>query len=438
MPCEPAPPCEPSFPLFCEPLPSTTDARRLVVEDAASCQKAINTPLEPSVLTNTSAGVIEWEGGSTGSVLQITPSNTLDFVNGSSIEPFQLPSLQTHTPDNVPNVVVMLADGTIKKWDPTNVGNNFLAYWDGSDWRINTLNNLLPSGNGVLIRDSGGNLSVATSGPSGAILQMVGSNIQFVAAASNQLPGGHIYGMVISNNVADANNDLDISIGECRSSNNTTDLLLTSAITKRSDAPWAAGTNQGGMDTGVKPNNGTLHVFIISDGANVDAIFSQSSVSPTLPGGYTSFRRIGAVTTDASGNIRAFVQFGDRFLYRTLVKDVVNGSANTGGTLVTLTVPAGIRVYPLMHVGTGLAEVYVAIYDPTTTYAATNNPSYLNSIATSYVGQGFFGATAVAMFQNVECLTNTSRQVGIDVSVNITTLYVDTHGYIDNRERLQP
>lgn len=435
MPCEPAPPCEPNFPLFCEPLPASEDGRRLVVEDSASCQRTIQTPINPSVLSNTQAGTLEWEGGSTGTALQITTANELKFVNGSSAQPYQLPALQTHVPDNSPSVMVMLSDGTVKKWEPSSIGDNFIAYWDGSDWRLNTLNSFLPIGNGLFFRGISGNLGVVPNGISGSSLQMVGTNIQFVAAPQNQFPGGHLFGMILSNNSSDPNNDIDVSAGECRTATNTVDLLLASTITKRADTPWAQGTGQGGMDTGTKPTSGTLHVYIISDGSNVDAIFSQDASSPALPGGYTQYRRVGSVTTDSSSNIRQFVQVGDRFLYRTMAKDVVMGNALAIGSLYNISVPSGFKVHPIINVS-AFAR-YWKVYDPDQTFAASQSPWVYNNEATRYLADSH--SYQHGQFHPFGVMTNTNRQIGLDVDSNLNGyVCIDTHGYIESRGRLQP
>lgn len=435
MPCQPAPPCEPTFPLFCEPLPTTNDGRRVVVEDSASCQKTIQTPINPSVLSNTLAGTLEWETGSTGSALQITTANELKFVNGSSTQPYQLPALQTHVPDNSPSVMVMLPDGTVKKWEPSSIGNNFIAYWDGSDWKLNTLNNLLPTGNGLFIRDISGNLGLVPNGISGSSLQMIGNNIQFVAATQNQFPGGHLYGMILSNNSGDPSNDIDVSVGECRSETNTVDLILSATMTKRADAAWAQGTGQGGMDTGSKPTNGTLHIYIISNNTNVDAIFSQSASSPALPGGYTQYRRVGSVTTDSSANIRAFVQVGDRFLYRTMAKDIVLGNVLATGSLFTISVPSGFKVHPILNVSAYAR--YWKVYDPDQTFAASQSPYVYNNTATTYVADSY--SHQYGQFHPFGVMTNSNRQIGLDADSDLTGyVCIDTHGYIESRGRLQP
>jgi hypothetical protein len=439
MPCEPAPPCEPNFPFFCDPLPTTNDGRRLVVEDSASCQKTIPIPSGENLLGSNLAGALEWKTGAPTSVLQYTAANKLEFVNGSSAEPFKLPSLQTHTPDNATELLVMLPDGTVKKWEPTSIGNNFLAYWDGSDWRINTLNNLLPSGNGILIRNSTGNLTVVPSGVSGASLQMVGSNIQFVAAPANQFPGGHLYGLILSNSGTSLDNDIQVAAGECRAASNTQDIFLTSPIVKQLNNLYAPGSNAGGVvDADPKQANSSYHAFVITDGSAVDVCFSTSIVptgQPNFPGGFSQHRRIGAVTTDGSNNIRQFTQVGDRFLYHTMAKDVVRGNTVATGGLYTISVPNGIKVHPILNVSA--YTNYWKVYDPDQTFAAAQSPYAYNNTATNYLADSY--SYSYGQFHPFGVMTNTQRQIGIDSNSIVSGwLCIDTHGFFDARGRLQP
>lgn len=53
-------------------------------------------------------------------------------------------------------------------------------------------------------------------------------------------------GFILSNNGADAINDIDISAGSGRNTTNAVD-MIGAAMTKRLDAVWAAGNNQGGL-----------------------------------------------------------------------------------------------------------------------------------------------------------------------------------------------
>jgi microcystin-dependent protein len=172
MPCEPCPPCEPSFPLFCEPLPTTNDAQRIVVEDSASCQKT---------LTKTNTPALFYQ----------TPAGNIQFSDGSTSQPIKLPNMAEHQASDAPKIVVLLADGTMKAWEPTNSLDNFLAYWDGTAWRLGPLASLFPSGDGVLIKNTLGQLSFV-NGVAGESLQYVGSNIEFATQSLSPVPTGLI------------------------------------------------------------------------------------------------------------------------------------------------------------------------------------------------------------------------------------------------------
>jgi microcystin-dependent protein len=172
MPCEPCPPCEPSFPLFCEPLPTTNDAQRLVVEDSASCQRTLLKTQNPSLFHQTVAGNIQ-------------------FSDGSDAQLIKLPQMAEHQASQAPKIMVLLADGTVKAWEPTNSLDNFLAYWDGTSWRLGPLASLFPSGDGVLIKNTLGQLSFV-NGVAGESLQYVGSNIEFAPQSLSPVPTGLI------------------------------------------------------------------------------------------------------------------------------------------------------------------------------------------------------------------------------------------------------
>src|SRR5262245_55992518 len=61
---------------------------------------------------------------------------------------------------------------------------------------------------------------------------------------------GYLWGLTLSNNAGDAVNDIDIAAGEASADDGSAVMALAAALTKRSDAAWAVGTNQGGLDTG--------------------------------------------------------------------------------------------------------------------------------------------------------------------------------------------
>jgi hypothetical protein len=245
-----------------------------------------------------------------------------------------------------------------------------------------------------------------------------------LAMLTNAYPPGMLYGLTLSNNTGDATNDIDIAAGKCRDSADGMNMVLASALTKRLDAAWAVGTNQGGLDTGSIANT-TYHVWLIkrSDTGVVDALFSASATAPTMPANYDYKRRIGSIVR-AGAAIRAFYQDGDTFYWTAQVTDL-NGGAATTGTAVPLTVPTGIKVEALMEAGitAPVGGGAIRIYDPDITSASA--PEFYFSFAPSSVFAASWGM----------CKTNTSGQVKYFVSAGGSG-YIYTQGWRDTRGRL--
>src|SRR5512134_2069216 len=65
----------------------------------------------------------------------------------------------------------------------------------------------------------------------------------------------------IANSAADASNDIDIAAGACLADEGVP-ITLTAGITKRLDAAWAAGSGNGGLDTGSKANSTWYSVWL--------------------------------------------------------------------------------------------------------------------------------------------------------------------------------
>jgi hypothetical protein len=64
---------------LCEPLETTSNGKRLVVEDSAACQKTIQTPAAGQVLTSNN-GTLGWTNGGNTTVLSKSPTGNLEFV----------------------------------------------------------------------------------------------------------------------------------------------------------------------------------------------------------------------------------------------------------------------------------------------------------------------------------------------------------------------
>jgi hypothetical protein len=247
-----------------------------------------------------------------------------------------------------------------------------------------------------------------------------------LAGVSIGLPRGHLFGLTLANNATDANNDIDVATGNARSDDDTANITLGTLLVKRLDANFTAGTNQGGLDTGSKANSTTYHVFVISNGAStVDVLFSTSLASPTMPSGYTKKRRLGSVITDASGNIRAFTQRGDRFQLGTPVLDFNASSIGTSRSLLALTVPAGLALEASIRAYATVAGANVMVLtDPAEADAAPSlSAAPLHTL--NGAGQAFMGLVG----------TDTSRQIAARSNAAGQLLRVNTYGWVDRRGR---
>jgi hypothetical protein len=241
---------------------------------------------------------------------------------------------------------------------------------------------------------------------------------------------GHIHGLTLSNNGTDATNDIDIAAGEAASTETDPVLMiLASALTKRLDASWGVGTNQGGLDTGSIADT-TYHVWLIqrSDTGVVDVLFSTSATSPTMPSGYDRKRRIGSIIR-ASAAIRLFTQQGDAFYLTTGVADY-SSTSSRASALLTMTVPAGIIcrpffTYELTSAGTSSNDISVQFGHG----FGSSSPYFLNRL-----GDGVYekkGGTYDSIF------TNTSAQIYLYVGGGgvIGSFAITTYGWHDTRGR---
>lgn len=131
----------------------------------------------------------------------------------------------------------------------------------------------------------------------------------FAWVVSDSLNGpqlqGYYFGLGLSTNATDTANDIDIAVGSAAADTSPYALMqLNTALTKRIDANWAAGNNQGGLDTGSVSASATYYIWLIqrSDTLVTDALFSLSSTAPTMPSNYDRKRLIGYLIRASSIN----------------------------------------------------------------------------------------------------------------------------------------
>lgn len=174
-----------------------------------------------------------------------------------------------------------------------------------------------------------------------------------------------IGGLTYANSPGDLTNDIDIAVGGAIDATGVYWMTLATAITKRLDAAWAVGTNQGGLDTGSIANVDYYKWLIArSDTGVVDVLFSASGTAPTMPGSYDYKRLIGYFRRTGAA-ILPFLTYeiaGGGIEYRWVT---ALNSVNLANTLTTsrhtdaLSVPLAFSV---------IAHVRVTSADSTATY----------------------------------------------------------------------
>ena len=168
---------------------------------------------------------------------------------------------------------------------------------------------------------------------------------QRVSGRSIAAEAGYISGLILSNNVTDATNDIDIATGAAASDDASPVLItLASALVKRMDANWTVGTNQGGLDTG-SASNAIYFVWVIRrpDTGVTDVLLSLSSTSPTMPANYTqkalagTFARVGGVNqaprSYGEGDVTPWVAYTPTFVGLGTVTGIGYVSRRVGDTL---------------------------------------------------------------------------------------------------------
>lgn len=277
----------------------------------------------------------------------------------------------------------------------------------------------------LLTRDASGykRLPIGTSG------YVLGSNGVEPVWQAAVVPRRAIQGLTYANNGTDATNDIDISVGGAMDGTNARMMVLGSALTKRLDAAWAVGTNQGGLDTG-SIADGDYFIWLInrSDTNVTDVLFSASATAPTMPADYNYKRLIGWFKR-ASSAIVAFKTYetdggGIEFAWVTPPRDV-NLTTTLGTTRRTdaLSVPAAfsVRAHLRAMASTGAGGSAVVLCCPD---EATAAPSVTNTpLATLYV------ASATQVIEQVSVRTSSDGKVASRASGTVDLYVIVTLGF---------
>jgi hypothetical protein len=287
-----------------------------------------------------------------------------------------------------------------------------------------------------------GTQTLATISDAGNSAGLDVGTIAGTVAAGDHTHAGLLWGLTLRNNTTDAANDLDIAAGVAADETGAIMMKLASGLTKRLDANWAAGTNQGGRYSGAAIANTTYHVWLVSKaaGADVEVYLDPSADRATVIGhlqaetggaSYLYARRIGSIMR-ASGLIVPFRQIGDTFLRLTPVADR-NSTAAVTNTLLTLSLPTGINVTPILRqLVAGNAALDISIFIGGGDEATASLDWIRHAFTTA--------ATTLIYYWSPPLLrTNTSGQIRFTQTNGTgapTFSQTFTHGWIDTRGRL--
>jgi len=216
---------------------------------------------------------------------------------------------------------------------------------------------------------------------------------------------------------------ITVKAGKCRDEDDTTDLINPANFN---------------ITLAGAPVSAHRHVLFGYDGSGNPAASFSTTIA--LPAGWQAYRRIGSIRTDASGQIRSFIQLGDRFDFLSPVKDVSDSAQSTAGTLRTLSVPVDVQVEAILNVRAVKVNSQVAVHvypsslsDPTLTLAGA--AAGTGGVDPSLSGFAGTSGTTSAGATQLRVPTNTLGQVKSISSVATTILEITTMGWIDRRGR---
>lgn len=263
------------------------------------------------------------------------------------------------------------------------------------------------------------------------------------AATSAAAPRGYINGGEGSNNGSDVTNDIDISAGVCRDSTNAKNIALA-AMTKKLDANWVAGTNQGFRNSAAGITDTTYWVYAVAkeDGTQDYYAHTSTTISTVLTalqaesGGsdYVYARRLFPIVR-VSGAILPFVQDGDDFQLKTpRLREGSIALTDSSSTLTLDSIPNGMRLKARFtaHAHVSGATAIVCFTD--LSCEDMNTPISETSVGGASVGISGSGISEARAIGTLEIWTNTSRQIRAIAAAN-TNVGISQLGWHYPREK---
>lgn len=165
----------------------------------------------------------------------------------------------------------------------------------------------------------------------------------------------------------------------------------------------AADGYQGGSTL---PNSSTIYFFIMN-GTSGTASFASTSQTPTLPSGYTIYRRCFSINTNSSGALlpgtaNEYEGGSYEYVYTADVL-VTNGAPPTTGTLISAVCPTGFPVRATInatYVGPNNTQVFALISSPASADTAPTLGGNYNMVSGNGSVQGFVSGQFTLLTNN--------------------------------------
>lgn len=242
--------------------------------------------------------------------------------------------------------------------------------------------------------------------------------------------------IILSNNTLSPNSKIDFSDGNY-SFDDGSGLAIFEA--QSGDLTQPFGTSDGMLDTGSVAPSTVYYIFAIYDsGATTPAskpLASTSKTSPVMPTGYDKKRYIGAIRTDASGNIVRFTQKDKRFIYDSpqLLYGTTTGTigtqiTTTSGFNISTKIPNNsIGIFNVYYcLATGITNNAVLFCNPSNTNKTVNE---YNNFTVNYSTPGSSQQSGSFEFQcDVDSSSNLYCQ---SLKANETRIQLICKGFID-------
>jgi hypothetical protein len=263
--CTPCPPCDSEFPLLCEPLETTANGKRLVVEDSAACQKTIQSPATTQqVLKTDGAGNLTWTNGDNSTVLGKDSTGKVEFSTLNNIlqsAPVDLGSQPLTTTGAISGAsvtatgVVTAASVTLAANPTTNLQATTKQYVDAAD--ALKLNKAGDTMTGALIVNStiASNSTILANGNASKIGYNTGAGgtiTQGAGAKTNSVTLNRPTGIIVTDSAALAA-DTAVTFNLSDSVIESTDIVVVSHI---------SGGTLGSYNFAVAPAAGNANIVI--------------------------------------------------------------------------------------------------------------------------------------------------------------------------------